>query len=192
MIKIIIGIFIIGTGMLSYFKGQIARRAEIKKEEAQEVYVIAHYQRTVEIATQFLMENEGFRATPYFCPGGKKTIGYGDTLIFNDQPDLERVSRDFAEIRLNSMITDIYNRIPNKMKYRYTPEQTAAIIALIYRVGFTGLIESRLFYYLSMSQPNMKIIEKEWLEFQMVKNKKILSKRAEREFSLFYYGEMIV
>lgn len=191
LIIIIFGaLAIIVLAMFFYGRYTVTKQV-LSVSENNDSYIIAHYQRTIDVATEFLMENEGFREMVYVCPGGKKTIGYGDTQIFKENANIKTITKYHAELRLNSMIIDIYNRLTTEFKYRYSPEQTAAIISLIYRVGFGAVYRSVLFQYLLTSNSSIEDIKKEWLEFQMVGNKKISATRARREFGLFVDGQIV-
>jgi len=154
-------------------------------------YIMGHYLRTIEIAEIFLMEHEGFRSKPYKCLGGKKTIGYGDTLIFNQYPKLTSITEPMAYHRLHSVLNELYYDLVDisAISYIYTPEQTAAIMALVYRIGITRFKASNLFSLLKHNA-DYHYIKKEWLEFSLVKGEKLLTNRVNAEWALFTQGKI--
>lgn len=85
------------------------------------------------IATKIIMQYEGFRANPYYCPAGVKTIGFGRTsgdLNTPTTPDkeeawlIERIKSDERDV---SGIQANFNSLNDNQK--------AAILSLVYNIG---------------------------------------------------------
>ena len=83
-----------------------------------------------------LKRHEGFRATPYRCPAGKLTIGYGINLDAG-------ITEDEAELLLKSRI----EKIRAQMDIRFTWwrdldwERQSVLVNMAYNLGFDGLLK---------------------------------------------------
>ena len=90
------------------------------------------------LAKPIIREFEGFSATPYRCPAGKATIGYGTTRY----PDGRKVTLADAAIDeswAGVLLAAAMRRIADELRplFRRDPsaQQYAAILSLAYNVG---------------------------------------------------------
>lgn len=82
---------------------------------------------------------EGFSATPYLCPAGVWTIGFGSTRdatgapVCATTPAITRSqARQLAERDLRAALCEINRDVP---KVRLTPLQEGALLDFVYNVG---------------------------------------------------------
>ena len=84
------------------------------------------------LAISLIAKYEGFYATPYTCPGGCKTIGYGFT-----DPEIVskgRISRQEADRELGKQVRKRL-AILRKEVSGLSPKQEAAAVSLMYNIG---------------------------------------------------------
>lgn len=93
-----------------------------------------------DIASKLCIEFEGFSATPYLCPAGYWTIGYGTVY----KPDGSRVTQAHAPISretalewlnyeiLNNYMPGVLSATPNAIRY---PEVLGALTSFAYNLG---------------------------------------------------------
>lgn len=64
----------------------------------------------------FTAKAEGFSSTPYICPAGYRTIGYGRNL--DAKPlDIDEISEDDAWSLLESDLEEVYDQLSNKFPW---------------------------------------------------------------------------
>lgn len=91
---------------------------------------------------------EGFRASPYLCPAGIPTIGYGSTYY----PDGRKVSmkdKAITEVEAQNMLIDhLKDFVAHVNRYtaatKLTDNQFAALVSFAYNVGVVALQKSTL------------------------------------------------
>lgn len=97
---------------------------------------------------EHIKEFEGFSNTPYACPAGVKTIGYG----FTDKKYTSRffITRGEADRILLLLLTDIIVKL-RKMYRNLTEAQYLALASFCYNLGINTLKDKRrnLSLYLS-------------------------------------------
>lgn len=101
----------------------------------------------VEIAAELCRKCEGFRATPYYCPAGVCTIGYGATYYLDGRPikpSDARISKETAEKLLLAMLERVY--IPAARRYCPAADgrHLAALADFAFNLGCTRLSGSTL------------------------------------------------
>ena len=91
------------------------------------------------LAISLIAKYEGFRATVYVCPGGKKTIGYG----FTDSTLIAKgtITRQEADRLLGKEVRTRLAKL-RKMVTGLTPKQEAAAVSLMYNIGETAFTNS--------------------------------------------------
>lgn len=102
----------------------------------------------VEIAAALCRQFEGFYRTPYLCPAGVPTIGYGATFYedgravkLTDDP----ISKSYAEQLLLWHINNVYlPAIIRLVPALDTPERIAAFIDFTFNLGAQRLKSSTL------------------------------------------------
>ena len=95
----------------------------------------------LDIAAEVIAEFEGFRATPYKCPAGVWTIGYGTTyypdgeLVWpTDKPVTKEKASDFLKNHIDKAIVPVLSRNISTWGLM-NANQKAAIISFAYNLG---------------------------------------------------------
>ena len=84
---------------------------------------------------------EGFRATPYVCPGNKLTIGYGHTAT--TRPDMH-VTKAEAEALLHSDVQGAERAVARLIRRRLPQNQFDALVSFTFNLGAGALQRSTL------------------------------------------------
>ena len=102
---------------------------------------------SVEIASSLCRQFEGLRLSPYLCPAGVPTIGYGSTMYADGRrvTQLDRaITKDEAEAILTA---DLAKRLPQVQKLcpgADTPGRLGALLDFAYNCGVGALEGSTL------------------------------------------------
>jgi lysozyme len=91
---------------------------------------------TLELIKRF----EGFSSTPYLCPAGKLTIGYGQVITNENM----FVTQDEASLMLLDECLEIANKLTNLVKPTLNENQLGAIISFCYNLGINAFANSTL------------------------------------------------
>ena len=96
-------------------------------------------------AVELVKRHEGFRAEPYFCPAGVRTVGYGHVLLPGESfgPMSEAHASDLLRADLARYGTYVLNRI----KVPLTDNQFSALASLCFNAGtapLTGTLGTKL------------------------------------------------
>ena len=97
----------------------------------------------IELAKSLIKEFEGLRLTAYFCPAGKKTIGYGHVLQ-GDEKHLWEITENKAEELLDKDIIKAKSVIDEYCTSTLTHRQEAALISFIFNCGIGAFTKSTL------------------------------------------------
>lgn len=83
-----------------------------------------------------IKEFEGFRPTPYKCPAGKNTIGYGH--VIEAKPFLTRVTEEEAELILRNELrrVEVYLNSVIKRDVNITQGMFDAMASLVFNWGY--------------------------------------------------------
>jgi lysozyme len=116
--------------------------------------------KALEVATKLCIEFEGFSATPYICPAGIPSIGYGTVfkpdgtkVTMNDPPISETTALQWLAVTLESTyLMGVLKASPNLLKY---PQTLGAITDFAYNLGTARYRASTL---------RRKITEENWPE----------------------------
>ncbi len=84
---------------------------------------------------------EGYSATPYICPAGYLTIGYGHLL---KDKTVKSVTREEAETLLRSDVVSAENAVNRLVKVRLTQNQFDALVDFVYNLGAGAFQRSTL------------------------------------------------
>lgn len=129
---------------------------------------------------------EGFSATPYLCPAGVPTIGYGTTVYPNGTKvsvaDMA-ISEEAASTFLDSYVMN--NIMPHIRNLDLTDNQKTALVSLIYNIGWNAFAKSKC--YDAIKKKNWGVAYKEW--DWITGGGKVLNgliKRREEERYLFF------
>lgn len=100
---------------------------------------------------EMIRRHEGLRLTPYYCPGGHRTIGYGWNLDANMPPDdilshlrlKNFITKDMAERLLNISVDtatrqtkDLYPGFDS-----FTENRRFALIDFVFNLGVNGALK---------------------------------------------------
>lgn len=92
------------------------------------------------VAKPLIKEFESYSATPYKCPAGKWTIGWGTTMypsgkvvLATDYPN--GIPEDFANVCLVSAMMRVRASLPPLLTHSPTVNQSAALLSLAYNIG---------------------------------------------------------
>lgn len=88
---------------------------------------------TLEPLLAHIREAEGYSATPYRCPAGKLTIGYGTNIEWLDREEAEWLLRH----RLEKAVAEVHRRWP--WVNRLTEARRSALYDMAYNMGVPGL-----------------------------------------------------
>lgn len=120
--------------------------------------------RIVALATDVIAHFEGFSSTPYTCPAGHKTIGYGETHF---STELKHITEDQAKQRLTKKVQEIFESLHLelcKKQLEYTncivdynililnKWQNIALIDFIYNLGWAKFLSSTLYKYIIINK----------------------------------------
>lgn len=88
---------------------------------------------------QLIKTYEGLRLSPYLCPAGKPTIGFGTTIYPNgravtmrDSPITEDQAWTYAQAAIDKAMKSALKQSPNLLAY---PNKLCAITDFIYNLG---------------------------------------------------------
>jgi len=129
----------------------------------------------------FIKEHEGLSLKTYICPGGKKTIGYGHSLLPNES--YGTITKSQAELILKSDFLKarrfVYKVLPN-LNYN----QHLAISHFVYCIGIGNFMKSTLYQDLKNNRHiNNSLLM--WTKINKKHNKNLLKQR-QWELKLFY------
>jgi len=106
---------------------------DIKHLAGQDLKVMAMVTSVI-LATDLIKSFEGLRLTPYICPSGKRTIGYGHVVQPDDQ-HYEQISPDIAKNLLEKDIARSKNCLHKNCRVYLSIEQEAALLSFIFNCG---------------------------------------------------------
>ena len=136
----------------------------------------------IDTATDFIAAEESFRPTPYVCPGGQVTIGYG--CADKDVVAKGKITEAEARAVLRKRVELEINWLHKEMPY-LTSNQLIAVTSLVFNIGRTRFIKSQAYQCLKTGHLLRAVREME--EFRLCKgkvNQGLVARRA-RERQLF-------
>jgi lysozyme len=130
--------------------------------------------------------HEGFRAKPYICAGGKKTIGYGHVILPHEkftqltpQEASNLLGRDVEAVEhaINTLVTPLLHQ------YMFD-----ALVSFVYNVGTGNFQKSTLLKHINMSQYRLAVLEFcKWNKAGGQRLQGLINRRAEEQL-LFTIG----
>ncbi len=94
---------------------------------------------------------EGFSATPYLCPAGKTTIGYGHVIAAGES--FTDISTDAAEDILKNDIAKVEQALAGLIKVPLNQNQFDALVSFTYNIGITAFKNSTMRLLLNINEP---------------------------------------
>lgn len=85
-----------------------------------------------QLAIDIIKKFEGFRSTPYLCPAGKYTIGYGFT---DDVEPNSYMTEIEAEKKLNIILNTLRSLILDLIKIEINNNQLNALLSFVFNLG---------------------------------------------------------
>jgi len=133
---------------------------------------------------------EGFRTSPYLCPAGIPTIGYGCTYYSDGRrvrlsdPSIDETS---ATILLQNILASYERGVDSFTRNDITQNQFDALVSFAYNVGISGLRNSTLLRLVNADPLNRRI-RKEFMRSVYADGRKIkgLKIRREREVEMYF------
>lgn len=95
----------------------------------------------IALALPLIAGFESFRASPYLCPAGKWTIGYGTTHYPDGRAVAQsdtKIGRDIAMEYLRATLSRTDTALRPLLKRAPTENQYAAMLSLAYNIGLGG------------------------------------------------------
>lgn len=88
----------------------------------------------------FTAKSEGFSSTPYICPAGYRTIGYGRNLDTNPL-DIDEISEDDAYSLLEEDLEEVYDQLNRKFSWFSSCELyiQAVLLDMTFNMGISGI-----------------------------------------------------
>ena len=140
----------------------------------------------------FMIEEEGFSATPYFCQAGHLTIGIGHKILQG-----ERFDTITMEQALNLLEKDLqpgYRAIDRLVRVKLTQQQQQALLSFIFNLGVGAFGNSTLLKKLNEGDYKGAGLEfLRWNKYTDPKTKELkvsagLDDRRKRESAMFLQG----
>lgn len=100
--------------------------------------------KTSENGIELIKKFEGFCATPYFCPAGKLTVGYGHVVISGEKFPARGISEDEAEKLLRKDVSIAEKSINNLVKINLSQNQFDALVSFVFNIGTKAFANSKL------------------------------------------------
>lgn len=101
-------------------------------------------EKPIELALPLIKRFEGFQATPYICPAGKRTVGYGHVIEPGDAltyPMTENAAETLLRADIQRFADDLYDLLPDAS---LTFPMRAALISLMFNIGTGAFAKSTL------------------------------------------------
>ncbi len=90
---------------------------------------------------------EGFRATPYHCPAGKLTVGYGHLIKLSEHFD--KITEAEGEALLRNDVSEAESAVSRLVKAPLTQNQFDALVSFVYNIGTNRFARSTLCFLLN-------------------------------------------
>lgn len=128
-------------------------------------------------------EFEGFLTTPYVCPGGHATIGYGHRI--REGEEFDRISLEEAEVLLDRDLAEAALQMHREIRVRLSAGQKLALTDFVFNLGIGQARESTLFRLVNERRFAEAALQFERWVYASGKKLDGLAKRRTWERSLF-------
>lgn len=148
--------------------------------------------------------HEGYRPTPYLCPAGYLTVGYGYRITDPENWHIDTLKERSASNLLHESITKKYQWVCTSLmpsSKGWSRNEQMAVAMLAYNCKMGNFKNSRLWYYINKYKQNptkeyRDKLHHAWLRWSYyktpsgkTKQSKGLKERREFEYNLFVNGE---
>ncbi|WP_341792938.1 lysozyme [Rickettsia endosymbiont of Ceutorhynchus obstrictus] len=141
---------------------------------------------TQKLAKQLIKQFESLRLVPYYCPAGRKTIGYGHAIKPHEQAQLDsEITKEQAERLLDEDVKQVQMDLSRYCHVHLTVNQKAALISFIFNCGSAAFRNSTLLKRLN--EGKYAEAADQFLRWVFVKDKELkgLVKRRKLERAIF-------
>ncbi len=128
-------------------------------------------------------EFEGFLPTPYVCPGGHATIGYGHRI--REGEAFDRISLEEAEVLLDRDLAEAALQMHREIRVKLSDGQKLALTDFVFNLGIGQARESTLFRLVNERRFAEAALEFERWVYAAGRKLDGLAKRRAWERSLF-------
>lgn len=121
-------------------------------------------------AIELIQKFEGFSPSPYKCPAGVTTIGYGSTSYSNGSPVLANdppITEEEAENICLAYVQRDFEFLAEDLR-ALNPNQWGAILSFVYNIGRSAFLTSTLFLVIKENRCNPYILD-EFLRWNKVR-----------------------
>lgn len=141
--------------------------------------------QTSQRGIDLIKRHEGFSATPYLCPAGVWTWGYGHTMSMGERQRGGMITRGEAESLLRGDLTTAENAVNRLVTVPLTQGQFDALVSFTFNLGQGALMRSTLLRLLNSGDyANAAAQFKKWVYAGGTKLPGLVARREE-ERSLF-------
>lgn len=134
---------------------------------------------------EFIARWEGFCATPYICPAGCPTIGYGHVIKKHEDFPKEGISRAQAMALLEVDAASALQAVRRLIKININTQQVTALTSFTYNLGTGALQRSTLRQVINRQE--WEAVPREWRKWVWAGGRKLpgLVRRRAAEIALF-------
>lgn len=146
--------------------------------------------KTNQVGVDLIKDSEGFSGTPYRCPAGIATIGYGSTF-YQDGRDVtmsdQAITKQQAENILRFTLLGFENGVSRCVESVLNINQFSALVSFAYNLGVTNLRSSTLLKLVNANPDDVKIAD-EFVKWNKAGGKVLagLTKRRLLESNLYF------
>lgn len=135
---------------------------------------------------ELIKKYEGLSLKPYLCPAQVPTIGYGNTTYADGTP-VKMTDKAITAKQADTLLQDYVNKniLPKIKDLDLTEGQQAAVVSLIYNIGWSAFSKSKC--YKAIKENDLGTVFNEW--DWIIANGKVLKgliKRRAEEKHLFF------
>lgn len=113
------------------------------------------------MASAIIRHFEGLHLTPYVCPGGRVTVGYGHRIVPNESVR-EITMQEAAELLekdIDRTLAGIKACLPAEVYSLLTDNQLAALISFVFNIGVTAFSVSQMKKKIAMGKLPIEVAQ---------------------------------
>ena len=128
---------------------------------------------------------EGFSATPYLCPAGWWTIGYGHVLTLSERATYASIGEDWAERWLAMDVAVAENAVRQMISVPLRQHQFDALVSFTYNLGSGALQRSTLRRVINRGEKSA--VPNQWMRWVWGGGRKLPGLVQRRAAELVFY-----